>query len=165
MEEPPKKFYRLSPGKEVRLRYAYLMKCTDVIKDANGEIIELHCEIDPDSRGGNAPDGRKVQGTIHWVSAEHCVDLEIRLYDNLFLKENPNVADEGKTFFDNINPDSLKIVSAKAEPYLANAESGDRFQFERLGYFCVDNRLSQPGEPVFNRTVTLKDTWKKIAGS
>jgi glutaminyl-tRNA synthetase len=165
MEEPLKKFYRLSPGKEVRLRYAYLMKCTDVIKDANGEIIELHCEIDPDSRGGNAPDGRRVQGTIHWVSAEHCVNLEIRLYDNLFLKENPNVADEGKTFFDNINPDSLKIVSAKAEPYLANAESGDRFQFERLGYFCVDNRLSQPGEPVFNRTVTLKDTWKKIAGS
>jgi len=164
MEAPPRKFFRLKPGGEVRLRYAYFIKCTDIIKDENGEVIELRCTYDPASRGGNSPDGRKVRGTIHWVSAEHAADIEVRLYDMLFTKENPNKVDEGKTFLDNINPDSLEIVNAKAEPMLKDAKSGDRFQFERTGYFCVDSKYSKPGEPVFNRTVTLRDSWKKIAG-
>lgn len=162
MENPPKKFFRLSPGNEVRLRWAYFLKCIDVIKDDNGDIIELRCEYDPASKGGNSPDGRKVRGTIHWVSAHHAKDVEVRLYDNLFIKENPNQVDEGKTFLDNINPDSLQIVNAKVEPMLLNAKPGERFQFERTGYFCADTKHSKPEAPVFNRTVTLKDTWKKI---
>jgi len=165
MEDPPKKFFRLKPGGEVRLRWAYFLKCNEVIKDDTGHITELKCEIDYDSKGGNSPDGRKVQGTIHWVSAKHAADVEVRLYDNLFNSENPNKAEEGKTFLDNINPDSLKIINAKVEPMLADAKPGDKIQFERTGYFCVDTKLSQPGKPVFNRTVTLRDSWKKIAGN
>lgn len=162
MENPPKKYFRLSPGNEVRLRWAYFIKCIDVIKDETGEIIELHCEYDPESKGGNSPDGRKVRGTIHWVSVEHAKEVEVRLYDNLFIKENPNLVDEGKTFLDNINKDSLRILTAKVEPMLASAKNGEKFQFERTGYFCVDTKNSKPDAPVFNRTVTLKDTWKKI---
>jgi len=162
MEDPPRKFFRLKPGSEVRLRWAYFLKCNEVIKDENGEITELRCEIDFDSKGGNSPDGRKVRGTIHWVSAKHAADVEVRLYDNLFDKENPNKVEEGKTFLDNINPESLKIVNAKVEPMLAEAEPSDKVQFERTGYFCVDTKLSEPGKPVFNRTVTLRDSWKKI---
>jgi len=164
MEEPPRKFFRLKPGGEVRLRYAYFIKCTDVIKDENGEIIELRCTYDPASKGGNSPDGRKVRGTIHWVSAADAADVEVRLYDKLFLNENPNKAEEGKTFLDNINPDSLAIIRAKVEPMLQDAKSGERFQFERTGYFCVDTKYSEQGKPVFNRTVTLRDSWKKFAG-
>jgi glutaminyl-tRNA synthetase len=164
MEEPPRKFFRLKPGGEVRLRYAYFIKCTDVIKDENGEIIELRCTYDPASKGGNSPDGRKVRGTIHWVSAANAADVEVRLYDKLFLNENPNKTEEGKTFLDNINPDSLKIIRAKVEPMLQDAKSGERFQFERTGYFCVDTKYSEQGKPVFNRTVTLRDSWKKFAG-
>jgi len=164
MEEPPRKFFRLKPDGEVRLRYAYFIKCTDVIKDENGEIIELRCTYDPASKGGNSPDGRKVRGTIHWVSAANAADVEVRLYDKLFLNENPNKTEEGKTFLDNINPDSLKIIRAKVEPMLQDAKSGERFQFERTGYFCVDTKYSEQGKPVFNRTVTLRDSWKKFAG-
>jgi len=164
MEEPPKKFYRLAPGREVRLRYAYFITCTSVVKDEAGNITELHCTYDPASKGGNSPDGRKVQGTIHWVSAKFAKELAIRLYEVLFNKENPDVAEPGKTFLDNINPDSLKIVKGYCEPSLAEAKPGERYQFERLGYFLADVKDSKEGEPVFNRTVTLKDTWAKIAG-
>ena len=164
MEDPPKKFYRLAPGREVRLRYAYFITCTSAVKDENGNITELHCTFDPASKGGNSPDGRKVQGTIHWVSVQHALESEVRLYEVLFNKENPDVAEEGKTFLDNINPDSLKIVKAYCEPSLAQAKQGERFQFERLGYFIADSKDSKDGKPVFNRTVTLKDTWAKIAG-
>lgn len=162
MEDPPKKFFRLAPGKEVRLRYAYFITCKEVIKDENGEVVELICTYDPASRGGNSPDGRKVQGTIHWVSAEHGLQAEVRLYDNLFLTENPDVAPEGKTFLDNINPDSLKVVNAWVEPSLMDAQPNDKFQFERVGYFCADSKDSQPGKPVFNRTVGLRDSWAKM---
>jgi glutaminyl-tRNA synthetase len=164
MEDPPRKFFRLKPGGEVRLRYAYFIKCTDVIKDENGEIVELRCTYDPASKGGNSPDGRKVRGTIHWVSAVHAADVEVRLYDKLFLSENPNKTEEGKTFLDNINPDSLKAIRAKVEPMLKDAKAGARFQFERTGYFCVDTKYSEQGKPVFNRTVTLRDSWKKFSG-
>lgn len=164
MEDPPKQFYRLAPGREVRLRYAYYVTCTDVIKDPNsGKILEIHCTYDPSTRGGQSPDGRKVLGTIHWVSASHCFNAEVRLYDRLFHKENPNDVEEGKTFLDYINTDSLKIVKGYCEPFLKNAKPEEKFQFERIGYFCVDNKLSKPSNPVFNRTVTLKDTWSKIA--
>ena len=160
MEDPPRRFYRLAPGREVRLRYACLITCTDVVKDEQGEIVEVHCTYDPDSRGGNAPDGRRVQGTIHWVSAAHAVPLEIRLYDNLFTESDPAGSDTD--FLDLINHDSLERVTAVGEPALAAAKAGDRLQFERLGYFCADTD-SQPGAPVFNRTTTLRDTWARIS--
>jgi glutaminyl-tRNA synthetase len=166
MENPPKKFFRLAPGREVRLRYAYFVTCTSVVKDKDGNVIELHCTYDPATRGGDAPDGRKVKSTLHWVSAPHSIPAEIRLYDNLFTKENPDDVPEGKEFTANLNPDSLQIVnSCRLEPSLANAKAFDRFQFERLGYFCVDPDKSAAGLPIFNRTVTLKDTWAKIRGT
>jgi glutaminyl-tRNA synthetase len=146
----------------VRLRYAYFIKCVDVIKNDNGEVVELRCTYDPATRGGNAPDGRKVKSTIHWVSAAHAIDAEVRLYDNLFLKENPNDIDEGQEFTANINPNSLEVVrGAMLEPSLRGANAGDRFQFERLGYFCADKEFT-PETPVFNRTIGLRDTWAKI---
>lgn len=162
-EIPPKQYYRLSPGHEVRLRYGYFITCTRVVKDEKtGEVIEVHCTYDPATRGGNAPDGRKVKATIHWVSAAHAIDAEVRLYENLFVKENPDEVPEGQDFTANLSPNSLEVVNnAKLEPSLANASPGDRFQFERLGYFCVD-KDSAPGRPVFNRTVALKDTWARI---
>jgi glutaminyl-tRNA synthetase len=164
MENPLPKFYRLSPGKEVRLRYAYFVKCESVVKDPKtGEVVELHCTYDPASRGGDSPDGRKVKATLHWVSAPHAVDAEVRLYDSLFTKENPMDVDEGKQFTDYINPKSLQILTGcKLEPCLQGAQPGDRYQFERMGYFCVDTKYSAPGKPVFNRTVSLRDTWAKI---
>lgn len=159
MENPPKKFHRLYPGNEVRLRYAYFMTCKDVIKDENGNIKELICTIDPASKGGQSPDGRKVKGTIHWVSAKHAKPIEARLYDHLFLMDNP-AGEDAENFTDLINKDSLKIVTAYAEPHLATYKAGDKVQFERLAYFCVDYD-STPEKPVFNRTVTLKDSWAK----
>jgi glutaminyl-tRNA synthetase len=161
-EDPPKQYYRLSPGREVRLRYAYFIKCNSVVKNDNGEVVEIHCTYDPATRGGNAPDGRKVKSTIHWISAAHAVDAEVRLYDTLFTTENPNETPEGEEFTVNLNPGSLEVLThCKLEPALANVSPMDRFQFERLGYFCVDPD-SAPGTPVFNRTVALKDTWAKI---
>ncbi|HVH85513.1 MAG TPA: glutamine--tRNA ligase/YqeY domain fusion protein [Terriglobales bacterium] len=161
-ESPPKQFYRLSPGREVRLRYGYFITCTNLVKGANGEVVEVHCNYDPATRGGNAPDGRKVKSTIHWVSAAHAIPAEVRLYDNLFLREDPNKVEKGQDWTANLNPNSLEIVrDAKLEPSLANAEVGARYQFERLGYFCVDSD-SKPGVPIFNRTVALKDTWTKV---
>jgi glutaminyl-tRNA synthetase len=164
MEDPPKKFFRLGPGREVRLRYAYFIKCEDVIKDpASGEIVELRCTYDPATRGGDAPDGRKVKGTLHWVSAEHSLAAEVRLYDYLFVKENPNDVEEGKDFTDYINPGSLEILKdCRVEPSLADTRPGSRCQFERLGYFNVDPKDSAPQALVFNRTVTLRDAWAKI---
>lgn len=162
MEEPHPKFYRLTPGREVRLRYAYFIKCVDVIKDKNGEIIELHCTYDPATRGGDAPDGRKVKATLHWVSEKHCIEGEVRLYERLFTKENPLDVPQGGDFKDNLNPASLKIIkNCKLEPSLADVKPGSIFQFERLGYFCVDPD-TKDGYPVFNRTVTLKDEWERI---
>ena len=138
-EVPPKKFFRLSPGREVRLRGGYFIKCTSVVKDANGAITEVHCTYDPETRSGNAPDGRKVKATIHWVSAEHAIEAEVRIYENLFLKEDPNEVDGDNTFLSNLNPNSLEVLTdCKLEPSLASAKPGDRYQFERLGYFCVD---------------------------
>src|SRR5664279_546612 len=161
-EDPPKAFFRLSPGREVRLRYGYFIKCAGVVKNASGEITEVHCTYDPATRGGNAPDKRKVKATIHWVSAAQAVSGEVRLYDNLFLKEDPGQVEEGQDFTANLNPKSLEVlVDCKLEPALADAATGTRYQFERLGYFCVDAD-SAPGKPVFNRTVTLKDAWAKI---
>jgi len=161
-EDPPKGYFRLSPGREVRLRYGYLVTCTGVVKNEKGEVIEVHCSYDPATRGGNTPDGRKVKGTIHWVSALHAVDAEVRIYENLFSKENPGEVEEGLDFTANLNPNSLEVITnARLEPSLANAAAGDRYQFERLGYFCVDPD-SKPGRPVFNRTVALKDTWAKV---
>jgi glutaminyl-tRNA synthetase len=161
-EDPPKQYFRLAPGREVRLRYGYFITCTSVVKDENGTVIELHCTYDPATRGGNAPDGRKVKSTIHWVSAAHAVDCDVRLYDNLFLKENPNELEEGQDFTVNLNPNSLEVLSGcKAEPSLREASAGARYQFERLGYFCVD-AASSSGRLVFNRTIGLRDTWAKI---
>ena len=161
MENPPKKYFRLAPGQEVRLRYAYFIKCDEVIKDAEGNIVELHCSYDPASKGGNSPDGRKVKGTIHWVSAEHAIDAEVRLFDRLFSKENPDDVEEGQTFLDNMNPDSLQVLqNCKLEPELGKAKVMDKMQFERLGYFCVD-KDSTPEHLVFNRACTLKDSWSK----
>jgi glutaminyl-tRNA synthetase len=166
-EDPPKKFHRLFPGSEVRLRYAYFITCKDVVKDERtGEIIELRCTYDPASRGGHSPDGRKVKGTIHWVSAKHAIDAEIRLYDTLFAKENPLDVEEGEDFTSALNPRSLEtLTGGKLEPGLADARPGDLYQFERQGYFCVDAVDSRLGRPVFNRTVTLRDTWAKIEKS
>lgn len=163
MENPPAKFYRLAPGREVRLRYAYFIKCVDIVKDEKtGEVKELRCVYDPHTRGGDAPDGRKVKATLHWVSANHALCGEVRLYDLLFTKENPNDVEEGKDWKDYINPNSVKILTnCKLEPSLAKAAIGDIFQFERLGYFCVDPD-SDASKLVFNRTVTLKDEWSKI---
>ncbi|MBL8798011.1 MAG: glutamine--tRNA ligase/YqeY domain fusion protein [Planctomycetia bacterium] len=161
MENPPKKYFRLGPGREVRLRYAYFIKCVEAIKDASGEITELHCTYDPATRGGNAPDGRKVQGTIHWVSAAHAISAEVRLYDHLFVKPDADDVPEGQDWRANLNPNSLQVVTdAKLEPSLKDVKIGDKVQFERLGYFCVDED-SKPEALVFNRAVTLKDTWAK----
>jgi len=162
-EDPPKKYYRLSPGHEVRLRYGYFITCKSIVKNDQGEVVEVHCTYDPATRGGNAPpDGRKVKSTIHWVSAAHAVDAEVRLYENLFSKEDPNQTEEGQDFTANLNPKSLEVLAqCKLEPSLANAAPGNRYQFERLGYFCVDPDATS-GKPVFNRTVALKDTWAKI---
>ena len=162
MEEPPKKYFRLSPGSEVRLRYAYFIKCESIVKDENGEIIEIHCSYDPASRGGNSPDGRKVKGTIHWVSASAAIDVEVRLFERLFNAYNPEEFPEGGSYKDNLNLDSLKVIkNCKAEPSLKNASILSGFQFERLGYFCVDQD-STKDKMVFNRTVSLKDSWAKI---
>jgi glutaminyl-tRNA synthetase len=162
-EDPPKQFFRLAPGREVRLRYAYFITCKEVIKDPQtGEIVELRCTYDPATKGGDSPDGRKVKATLHWVSAEHAVPLEARLYDHLFMKPNPNEVEPGQDFKSNLNTNSLEVISnAKSEPHITNAKPGDTFQFERLGYFCMDPD-STDKNLVFNRTVTLKDTWAKI---
>ena len=161
-EVPPKGYFRLSPGREVRLRYGYLVTCNSIVKNDQGEVVEVHCTYDPATRGGNTPDGRKVKSTIHWVSAAHAVDAEVRIYENLFTKENPNEVEDGQDFTANLNPHSLEVITnAKLEPSLATAAIGARYQFERLGYFCVDPD-SKPGKPVFNRTVALKDTWAKV---
>ena len=161
-EVPPPKYFRLTPGREVRLRYGYLVTCTGMVKNEKGEVVEVHCTYDPATRGGNTPDGRKVKATIHWVSAAHAVDAEVRIYENLFLKENPSNVEEGQDVLDNLNPNSLEIIAdAKVEPVLANATAGTRYQFERLGYFCVDPD-AKPGKPVFNRTVALKDAWARV---
>lgn len=162
-EVPPPKYYRLTPGQEVRLRYAFFVRCTSVVKDEHGVITEIRCTYDPATRGGNSPDGRKVKGTIHWVSASEAVEAQVRLYDHLFNKENPDDATEGRNYLANLNPHSLVVVShAKLEPSLKDAAPGERFQLERHGYFCADARDSKPGKPVFNRTVSLKDTWAKM---
>lgn len=158
MENPPKKFFRLSPGTEVRLRYAYFIKCDEVVHDAQGNVIELHCSYDPASRGGNSPDGRKVKSTIHWVSAKHAITAQIRLFDRLFQTIDPNNYPEGGSWKDNLNPNSLRVITGYLEPELANAKLGDKFQFERMGYFAPDPD-SRAGALVFNRTATLKDTW------
>lgn len=160
MENPPKKYFRLRPGGEVRLKSAYFVKCESFVKDAEGKVTEIHCTYDPATRGGESPDGRKVKGTIQWVSAAHAVDAEVRLFDNLFTLENPAAVPEGKDWRDFLNPNSLTIKQAKLEPMLANAKLEDRFQFMRLGYFCLD-KDSAPGKLVFNRTVELKDSWGK----
>jgi glutaminyl-tRNA synthetase len=162
-EQPPKKYYRLTPGREVRLRYAYFITCVDVIKDEEtGEILELHCTYDPETRGGDAPDGRKVKSTLHWVSASHAIDAELLLYDRLFITPNPDNTEEGKDYFSNLNPNSLKVLNdSKVETNLKNAKPGDIYQFERQGYFCVD--IDSDDEKIkFNRTVALRDTWAKI---
>jgi len=161
-EDPPKQYFRLSPGREVRLRYAYFITCTRVVKNETGQVVEIHCTYDPATRGGNAPDGRKVKSTIHWVSADHAIGAEVRLYDNLFTKEDPNQVEEGRDFTANLNPNSLEVVSgAKLEPSLRGAPAGSRYQFERLGYFAVDLDTTA-NKLVFNRTVALRDTWAKI---
>ena len=163
MEDPPKKFFRLAPGREVRLRWGYFIKCVDVVKDDSGDVVELRCTYDPETRGGHAPDGRKVRGTIHWVSAAQSIDVEVRLYDRLFSTADPTQVEPGSDFVDNLNPNSLEVLSsAKAEPSLHGATPGNRYQFERKGYFCVDSRDSRAERLVFNRTVTLRDTWAKI---
>jgi glutaminyl-tRNA synthetase len=161
-EEAPRKYFRLTPGREVRLRYAYLVTCTGVVKNEQGEIVEVHCTYDPETRGGTAPDGRKVKGTIHWVSAQHALPVDVRLYDHLFTKENPDEVGAGEDWRSNLNPTSLEMLSpCYVEPSLADADAGARFQFERLGYFCLDPD-STSERLVINRTVTLKDTWAKI---
>lgn len=159
--EPPKKFHRLAPGAEVRLRYAYFITCREAVLDDAGNVVELRCVYDPESRGGQSPDGRKIKGTIHWVSAAHAIPAEVRLYGQLFAAENPNAAPEGKTFLDNLNPESLTKVEALLEPALATFKAGDKMQFERLGYYCKD-KDSTDARPVFNRTATLRDTWAKL---
>lgn len=161
-EDPPKQYYRLSPGREVRLRYAYLVTCTGVVKDSAGNVVEVHCEYDPATKGGDAPDGRKVKSTMHWLSAPHAEDAEVHLYDTLFTKENPDDVPEGADFTINLNPKSLEVLrGCKVEPGLSKAAPGSRYQFERMGYFCLD-KDSTPQNAIFNRTVTLRDTWAKI---
>jgi len=161
MEEPPRKFFRLGPGREVRLRYAYYITCQEVIKDETGEIVELRCTYDPETKGGSSPDNRKVKGTLHWVSANHAISREVRLYETLFSSEEPGKVSEGQDIKENLNPDSLKIIpEAKLEPYAADAKAGVPYQFERKGYFCVDSE--ENNQQVWNRTVTLKDGWKKV---
>jgi glutaminyl-tRNA synthetase len=161
-EDPPKKFFRLSPGREVRLRCAYFITCTEVVKDAAGEVVELRCTYDPTTRGGDAPDGRKVKATLHWVSAAHAIPVEVRLYDRLFTAEDPERTEPGRTFLDYLNPASLEVLAgSRAEPGLAGARPGTRVQFERIGYFCVDPD-SGPDALVFNRTVSLRDTWARL---
>jgi glutaminyl-tRNA synthetase len=160
-EDPPPKFFRLAPGREVRLRNAYLIRCEEVVKDASGTVTELRCTYDPQTRGGDAPDGRRVRATLHWVAAPTAVPAEIRLYDHLFVKPDPDDVEPGQTYLDNLNPDSLRTMNGVVEPGIAGAAPGTLYQFERLGYFCVD-RDAAPGKPVFNRTVTLRDTWAKI---
>ena len=163
MEDPPKKFFRLGPGREVRLRYGYFLRCNEVIKDPEtGEVVELRCTYDPETLGGKAPDGRKVKGTIHWVSAEHSLPAEVRLYDHLFSVPDPSDVPEGGDYRDNLNPDSLvTLTDCRVEQSLDSVQPGDRYQFERNGYFCVDVD-SAPSKLVFNRTVTLRDTWAKL---
>jgi glutaminyl-tRNA synthetase len=163
METPPKKFFRLSPGNEVRLRYAYILKCENVVKDSAGKIVELHCTIDPGSKSGGPTASRKIKGTIHWVAAAQALDAEVRIYDRLFTVEEPDGDQEGRDFTAFLNPNSLQVLSGcKLEPGLASAAPSSRYQFERLGYFCADAKDSRPGQPVFNRTVSLKDAWAKI---
>ncbi len=164
LEDPPKKFFRLAPGREVRLRYAYFIRCEEVVKDpVSGEVTELRCTYDPATRGGDAPDGRRVQGTLHWVPAARAARAEVRLYDHLFTRENPSDVAPGGAFTDTINPRSLEVIrDARLEPALAQAAPGSLYQFERLGYFCADAVDHRPGAPVFNRTATLRDTWAKI---
>jgi glutaminyl-tRNA synthetase len=166
-EDPPKKFFRLAPGREVRLRYAYFITCVDIVKDdATGEVVELHCTYDPETRGGDAPDGRKVKATLHWVSAAHAISAEVRLYDHLFMKPDPEETAEGEDFKSNFNQKSMEVLNpCFVEPSLADAAMGSRYQFERLGYFCVDSEDSTIGSLVFNRTVTLRDQWAKIQKS
>ena len=166
MENPPKKFFRLSPGNEVRLRYAYIIKCEDVIKDpATGKITELHCTYDPETKSGSEKSSRKVKGTIHWVSIPHAINAEVRLYDRLFNHEDPGSA-KNENFLSFLNPNSLEVLKeCKLEPSLKDAAPGDRFQFERTGYFCTDSKDSKQGKLVFNRTVQLRDSWAKIEKS
>jgi len=163
LEDPPRKFFRLAPGKEVRLRYAYYVKCERVVKDEKtGEVIAVHCTYDPETRGGWSKDGRKVRGTLHWVSADHATDVEVRLYDRLFAVENPAGGKDGD-FTDHVNSKSLEVLKdCKVEPSLKTAAPGSLYQFERIGYFSVDSEDSRAGAPVFNRTVTLRDSWAKI---
>jgi glutaminyl-tRNA synthetase len=167
MEDPPRKFFRLGPGREVRLKHAYYITCKDVVKDEEGNIIELRCTYDPETRGGWSQDGRKVRGTLHWVSADHALDVEVRLYDHLFTKEDPDdVDEEGADYLSNIDPDSLTILTGcKAEPSVARTDVDDRLQFLRHGYFCIDSRDSAPDRLVFNRTVSLRDSWSKLEKS
>ncbi|MFO7785775.1 MAG: glutamine--tRNA ligase/YqeY domain fusion protein [Thermodesulfobacteriota bacterium] len=166
-EDPPGKFFRLAPGREVRLRYAYFITCREVVRDEEtGEVVELRCTYDPETRGGDAPDGRKVKGTLHWVSARHAVEAEVRLYDRLFIRPNLSDDPEGRDFKELLNPHSLEVLSScPVEPSLKDVKPGDRCQFERLGYFCADAKDSMPGRPVFNRTVSLRDSWAKIEKS
>jgi glutaminyl-tRNA synthetase len=165
MEDPPKKFFRLAPGREVRLRYGYFITCTEVVKDAAGEIVELRCTYDPATKGGDSPDGRKVQGTIHWVSAPHALDVTLRLYDKLFTVADPEAAEDGADFLSLVNPESLVVVNnAKIEPSVVSDPIGSRYQFERTAYFISDTVDSKPGALVFNRTVTLRDSWAKMKG-
>lgn len=162
MEEPPKKFFRLGPGREVRLRYAYFITCNEIIKDEHGDVVELRCTYDPETKGGNAPDGRKVRGTIHWVSAEHALDAEVRVYDRLFNDPEPDSNQHDRDWKEFLNPESIEILdNAKLEPSLSKAKAGDQFQFERLGYFNVESKNSKAGKPVFNRTIPLRDSWSK----
>jgi glutaminyl-tRNA synthetase len=163
MENPPKKFFRLAPGREVRLRWAYFVTCVDVVKDGNGNVTEVHCTYDLETRGGDSPDGRRVKGTIHWVSVGHALAAEVRLYDRLFTEPNPD-ADKDIEFIEHLNPHSLDVVNARVEPSLAQAMPGDRFQFERTGYFIADSEDHREGKSVFNRIVPLRDSWKKIVG-
>ena len=160
MEDPPGKFFRLAPGKEVRLKSAYIIKCEEVVKDDTGHISEIHCTYDPETRSGSPQSNRKVKGTLHWVSAGHGIATEVRLYDRLFKSENPDDATDGLDFRANLNPDSLEVITGVAEPGLTAASPGEKFQFQRLGYFCVDPDSSE-GKPVFNRTVTLRDSWTR----
>ncbi|MDO9264314.1 MAG: glutamine--tRNA ligase, partial [Desulfosalsimonadaceae bacterium] len=160
MEDPPKKFYRFSPGREVRLRYAYFVTCTEAVKDETGKVVELRCTYDPATRGGDAPDGRKVKSTIHWVSAGHAIDAEVRLYESLFSIENPAAEED---FKNSLNGNSVQILrNCKVEPSLGDAQPGFRCQFERLGYFCADAKDSSPDNLVFNQIATLKDMWAKV---